>query len=702
MKNEIIASQANANELQQQLTQFAMDNVSIEIYWLGNNSRIYYANIQACKTLGYSKQELLQLSLADVDPNYPINLWDEHWRILKQNKTITFETIHKRKDGSTFPVEVVANYVSFEGQEYNVGFAKDITERKRAHEKILDAQKRYSNLFNNAEIAIFRTRLDGTETLDCNEKFLELVGRTREEIIGKPSSTLWENPQKRAELVQLLKTEERVTDFEFGMLTPNGELRYCITSLKLSREDDILEGSIRDITKRRLAEEALLKSEKRFRTIFDSSSDMLMMLDENGFFNANKAALNNSGCTSVEEFCKHTPADFAPPLQANGISSQQLASEYIAAAFEKGFHRFEWLNKRLNGEVFPGEVTLTAMEQDNKHFLLVTMRDITERKLAEEALHEKGEFFRTISENVEDYIAVLDLEGKRIYNNPSYAKLFGDIEQIKGTDCFAEIHPEDMDYIKQTFMNTIQTGIGHKTEFRFVLPDGSIRSMESNGWLIKDTQGNPLRVIVVSHDITERKQNEAKFRDLAFHDALTQLPNRRLLDDRLEQAIAASKRNGHFGAVMFLDLDNFKPINDTHGHKAGDLLLIEVARRLSGCVREVDTVARFGGDEFVVVISKLDGDEQECIEQSRNLAEKIRASLAETYWLSADSSGSTKMIIHHDIQVSIGIALFRNNSAAEKILKYADKAMYKAKEAGRNTIYFYESGHPNVKNESNH
>jgi diguanylate cyclase (GGDEF)-like protein len=215
--------------------------------------------------------------------------------------------------------------------------------------------------------------------------------------------------------------------------------------------------------------------------------------------------------------------------------------------------------------------------------------------------------------------------------------------------------------------------------------------MESNGWLIKDTQGNPLRVIVVSHDITERKQNEAKFRDLAFHDALTQLPNRRLLDDRLEQAIAASKRNGHFGAVMFLDLDNFKPINDTHGHKAGDLLLIEVARRLSGCVREVDTVARFGGDEFVVVISKLDGEEQECIEQSRSLAEKIRASLAGTYWLSSDSAGTTKMIIHHDIQVSIGIALFKNNSAAEKVLKHADKAMYKAKEAGRNTIYFHES-----------
>ena len=188
----------------------------------------------------------------------------------------------------------------------------------------------------------------------------------------------------------------------------------------------------------------------------------------------------------------------------------------------------------------------------------------------------------------------------------------------------------------------------------------------------------------------ERKQSEAKIRGLAFHDSLTNLPNRRLLDDRLEQAIAASKRSGLFGAVLFLDLDNFKPLNDTHGHKAGDLLLIEVARRLESCVRKVDTVARFGGDEFVIVVSELDDNETEGKEQAYNLAEKVRLALAGTYLLGSNITGTSKMIVHHNIEVSIGVALFNNNSSPEMVLKYADKAMYKAKEAGRNTICFYE------------
>jgi diguanylate cyclase (GGDEF)-like protein/PAS domain S-box-containing protein len=569
MKNESPGVLTNTPELQKQLTQFAMDNVSIEIYWVGIDAGIFYANNQACKTLGYDKQELLRLTISDLDPNYPIKLWSEHFQQLKRDKTQSFETIHKRKDGSLFPVEVIANYVFFEGQEYNVGFAKDITERKNA-------------------------------------------------------------------------------------------------------------------------EETLRKSEQKFRTVFDSSCDMLMMLDENGFFDANKAALAESGCASVEEFCLLSPAALAPDYQSNGISTKQLASEYIATAFEKGFHRFEWMNKRINGEVFPSEVTLTAMQQDEKRFLLVTTRNITERKLAEEALHEQEEFFRTISENVDDYIAVLDLEGKRIYNNPSYANLFGDLMAIKGSDCFAEIHPEDREHIKETFNETIKNGISNRSEYRFVIPGGNIRNMESRGWLIKDTLGQPLRVIVVSHDITERKISESNIHDMAFHDSLTQLPNRRLLDDRLEHAIATSKRSGHFGAVMFLDLDNFKPLNDNYGHKAGDLLLIEVARRLEGCMREVDTVARFGGDEFVVVVSELEGDENECKEQARNLAEKIRVALAGTYWLGSNISGTSKMIVHNNVEVSIGVSLFKNNSDAERVLKYADKAMYKAKQSGRNNICFYE------------
>jgi diguanylate cyclase (GGDEF)-like protein len=140
---------------------------------------------------------------------------------------------------------------------------------------------------------------------------------------------------------------------------------------------------------------------------------------------------------------------------------------------------------------------------------------------------------------------------------------------------------------------------------------------------------------------------------------------------------------------MFLDLDNFKPLNDKYGHKAGDLFLVEVAHRLTGCVREVDTVARFGGDEFVVVLSELARNEPECVKEARIVAEKIRAALAEPYFLIPNPKGTTHMITHQNVGASIGVALFYNDASAENVLKWADKAMYLAKESGRNQICFH-------------
>ena len=190
--------------------------------------------------------------------------------------------------------------------------------------------------------------------------------------------------------------------------------------------------------------------------------------------------------------------------------------------------------------------------------------------------------------------------------------------------------------------------------------------------------------------ISERKQAEEQIRQLAFYDALTQLPNRRLLNDRLEQAMAASNRSGRYGALMFLDLDNFKPLNDTHGHDVGDLLLIEVARRITGCVREMDTCARFGGDEFVVILSELVTDKTESTTQARIVAEKIHAALAEPYRLKIQPEGKAETTVEHHCTSSIGIVLFVDHEAsAEDILKWADMAMYQAKEAGRNLIRFY-------------
>lgn len=189
----------------------------------------------------------------------------------------------------------------------------------------------------------------------------------------------------------------------------------------------------------------------------------------------------------------------------------------------------------------------------------------------------------------------------------------------------------------------------------------------------------------------ERKQMEDEVRQLAFYDPLTALPNRRLLNDRLQQALANSKRKGLFGALLFLDLDHFKPLNDEYGHDYGDLLLIEAARRVSNCLREVDTAARFGGDEFVVVLSELFADQAESATQASRVAEKIRIALAQPYPLTIQREGCAEVSVEHRCTSSIGLVLFKGleNSAVD-IVKWADLAMYEAKALGGDTVKCYE------------
>lgn len=198
-------------------------------------------------------------------------------------------------------------------------------------------------------------------------------------------------------------------------------------------------------------------------------------------------------------------------------------------------------------------------------------------------------------------------------------------------------------------------------------------------------------VVAIYEDVTAQKQAEEEIYNLAYFDPLTQLPNRRLLNDRLSQAMSASKRSDCYGAVMFLDLDNFKPLNDKHGHGVGDLLLIEVAKRLKECVREIDTVARFGGDEFVVMLNELAVDKAESYTQARIVAEKILTTLSEPYLLIIKNDGHTYTTVEHHCTASIGVTLFIHHDENQTdVIKLADIAMYLVKDAGRNSIHFYD------------
>jgi len=211
---------------------------------------------------------------------------------------------------------------------------------------------------------------------------------------------------------------------------------------------------------------------------------------------------------------------------------------------------------------------------------------------------------------------------------------------------------------------------------------------------IFEDDGKLANYVGIFSDITERKAAELEVQNLAFYDPLTKLPNRRLLEQRLEHATAVGKRGGgRHCALMFMDMDKFKQLNDTHGHGMGDLLLIEVARRIASCVRDADTVARFGGDEFVVMLCDLDADRGKAAVAAGIVAEKIRSILSEPYQLTLEHEGQPAITVEHRCSSSIGVVLFSAPSASpEEILKSADIAMYQAKTDGRNRVRFH--GHP--------
>jgi diguanylate cyclase (GGDEF)-like protein/PAS domain S-box-containing protein len=347
--------------------------------------------------------------------------------------------------------------------------------------------------------------------------------------------------------------------------------------------------------------------------------------------------------------------------------------------------------RRNDGSTFPAQLECLHKMSGDQASVRITITDITERKQQEDDLREKEEFFRMIAENTGDLIGVVDLQGRRLYNNYAYVKLLGE-SNLAGTDSFAEIHPEDRERVQQVFNETVRSGKGVKINYRFKLADGRVRQMESQGGVIRNNQGEVSRVVIISRDMTERKQAEDKIHHLASHDQLTNLPNRRLLDDRMGQVMAASKRSGRFIALMFIDLDGFKVLNDLHGHATGDALLVEVARRISYCVREADTVARYGGDEFVALLSELDTDKDKSIAEATIVAEKIHAALAEPYLLAPLKNQAQRVAYH--CTSSIGVVIFNNHEfSTDEIMKHADAAMYQAKQEGRNAIRFFD---PNI------
>lgn len=313
-----------------------------------------------------------------------------------------------------------------------------------------------------------------------------------------------------------------------------------------------------------------------------------------------------------------------------------------------------------------------------------------ERSADAQRVRDSERQYRDLIESANEGICVLQ-GGIVRYVNPKARELAGYPEaEMLGRPFVDFVHAADRPLVQRHHQRRLHGDADPlRYPVRLLTRDRGARWFEISGVPL-EWQGQPATLNFLT-DITERKQEDELVHELAYHDALTGLANRRLLVDHLELALAGNRRHRRHGALLFLDLDNFKPLNDCHGHHVGDLLLVEVARRLTHCVRELDTVARFGGDEFVVLLGGLAAEEDVARQQAAQVAEKARRALAEPYVLTGTQGGQATAV-EHRCTASVGVLLFggsgERDAAAEALLDQADAAMYAAKDAGGNVVHF--------------
>jgi len=377
-----------------------------------------------------------------------------------------------------------------------------------------------------------------------------------------------------------------------------------------------------------------------------------------------------------------------------GALLQSVVSEALMRRMAPRFQRalrgqtvvFENYVEQPGGAVVYRQTTIAPEHAANGQVVAVVVfaYDVTEHKRVEQELSQQKLRLVSLVSAIPDMVFLKDVQGHYVSCNPVFERFVGrpekDIIGLSDAQLAAEAEADRCHHNDQLAMQSWQPLVYE--EMLTFAGTGYCGTFETIKTAIRDAQGQVTGVLGVCRDITERKLAEEQIERLAFYDVLTGLPNRRLLLDRLERAEATCQRTGQLGALLFIDLDNFKDLNDTLGHDMGDQLLAQVAARLVGVVRESDTVARFGGDEFVIMVQDLSPHLKEAALQAEALADKLLAALNAVYLLGGQPHYSTP---------SIGITLFGDERhSVDELLKRADMAMYQAKAAGRNTQRFFD------------
>ena len=513
-----------------------------------------------------------------------------------------------------------------------------------------------------------------------SELYQKLSGYTDTELIGTYSlNNIYPDDREmvREEAIKCLK-ENRLEPYEYRFINKKGDVMWVwetITPIVYKEERATL-GSFMDITERKKVEEKLRHEEKRFRALAEQSSDIIVLVNREGIITYENPAVERYLGLKVEE---RIGAGVFERIHPDDLKLSIDTFNMLSGDINAPDPHFEIRLRHRNGSWHTFELVGSKMIHENVvEYVIINLRDITERKQMEKELRQSEEKYRTILENIQEGYFEVDLAGNYTFFNDSLCRIHGyPKEELLGMNNRQYTDKETAKKVFQAFNKVYNTGEPLK-EFNWQITrkDGAKRFIEASVSLQKDSSDKPIGFRGIIRDITERKQIEQQLNHIATHDTLTGLPNRMLFIDRLEVALAQSKRNRHKLAVMMLDLDHFKDINDTLGHMVGDQLLKEVGYRLSGLLRQNDTVARLGGDEFIVLLSDL-----ERMEDVIRVAKIVLKAFGQPF-----VCGNHKLTS----STSIGIAVYPDDGEdIDSLLKKSDVAMYSVKMQGRNNYKFF-------------
>ena len=565
------------------------------------------------------------------------------------------------------------------------GMVEDISTTKQVNQRFQNSNHDLMNLIDALPVCI--SYIDKEYRYQfANKTYERWFGYDKTEVIGLKVSVVVGEQAFEKSLPHLSRalTGEFVS-FETYMKYVTGNDRWVTIELYPDMDIDGVRGVyafVQDISQQKKSEEQYKQNEELWKMALEVSGDGVWdWYPQTGveILSPRLKEIYGYGNTDIndlsEELDKRThPEDLAKMYADRQAHFDGLTPIYINE------HRVQCKDGTWKWILTRGTV-IQRNTQGLPVRVIGTHTDISERKNAETALKESAERLRMALLANHQGLYDLNIQTGITTINEEYANMLGyTIAEMNETSSawFSRLHPDDAERATAIYENYIAGKISeYRVEFRQKTRTGEWRWLQSIGTIVeRDQEGKPVRMVGTHLDITERKNAEAMIWQQANIDTLTGLPNRRMFYDRLEQDIKKSKRNGRSLAVLFIDLDHFKEVNDTLGHSVGDILLVEAAKRLLTCVRESDTVARLGGDEFTV--SLPDQHNPEDVEQ---IAQSIIKKMSGSFQLANEEVF---------LSASIGITLYPDDAVSlDDLLKNADQAMYAAKNAGRNRFNYF-------------